>query len=100
RQQGVELRAVLVQAAPAVLVVDPDQQRNQVEARCGPGRVDRGGQLVGGPAGGGDDPRVGQGDAVGAQRLRQLQRPAAVLGDALADGVVVAEGEVAQRGSG
>src|SRR5690606_684498 len=99
-EQAVELGPVLVQRTAAVLVVDPDEQAHQVEASGRGGRVDARRQLVRGPAGGGDDLRIVQVDPVRAQRLRQLQRPAPGRFHPLADGVAVAEREVAQARSG
>src|SRR5690606_35282155 len=79
------------------LVVDADQQAHEPKATQRPGRIDRRRQLVGGPAGGGDDPRIGQRDTLLAQRRRKLQRPASGLVEAFTDGVTVAEGEPGNR---
>src|SRR5690606_21406650 len=99
-QQRRELLAILRKAAPPVLVVDPDQQAGEVEVIRRRGCIDRRIQLVGGPAGGRDHLRVGHRQAFVAQRTRQLHRPGSAGRDALADGVRVTEGQVAQRPRG
>ena len=95
-QQGLELLAVLVQRAPAVLVVDPDQQADEVERPSRRHFVDAGVELVGGPTRGGDRLRVGQIDALRAQRGGELMRPAAVDRDRFTDGVGIAQGQIRQ----
>src|SRR5690606_35352033 len=90
-EQFAELLAVLLQRSAPVLVVDADEQAHQRERPLRRGRVDAGRQLVGGPAGGGDDLRIVERAPVRAQCARQQHRPAAVRIDALADGVAVAQ---------
>ena len=102
-QQRGELRAVLLHIAAAVLVVHADQQADEVVLAQRLGGGDRGIQLVGGPAGGGDDARVAEQHAFHAQEARQLHRPAACLVHGFADRVGIAQREVAQlsgEGSG
>ncbi|MNI77926.1 hypothetical protein D3C73_1342610 [compost metagenome] len=89
-QQGLELHLVLVQRAPAVLVVDADQQTDEVERPSRRHFVDAGIELVGGPAGGGDGLRVGQINALRAQGGGELMRPAAFDRDRFTDGVRIA----------
>jgi len=91
REQGGEFIAIVGEVAAAVLVVDADQQSDEC-VRCVELRgVDRVGELVGAPAGFGDDLRIVERDAVRAQAPRQLCRPAFVGGDAFADRVGIAE---------
>lgn len=100
QQQRIELAAVLVQRAPAVLVVDADQQAHQIERPLRRSGFQTGLQFVGGPAGGGDDLRRRHIPAVGTQTVHQLRRPALPGGDPFADGVGIAERQIAQRRAG
>src|SRR5690606_12668071 len=106
-EEGAERRAVRLRVAPAVLVVDADEEGDEVVASghaalgpaggiCDLGRVEAGSQLVGRPAGDGDGGGVLERDALRAQPRGELVRPAVLGRDALADGVGVAEGEVAE----
>src|ERR1051326_9091153 len=91
-QQRDELRAIFVRAASAILIVDADQQRDALEWTLWIPGIDRGIQLVGGPAGLRDDPRLAE-----LQLLRELHGKALRRVDALADRVRIAEGETAGK---
>ena len=62
------------------LEYESDEERDEIVRPARIGFIDRGGKLVGGPAGLGDDQRL-----VHSDRARQLIRPPLILGDASPD---------------
>ena len=97
-QQPREAHAEFLHRPTAVLVVDPDQQADQIVFGQRLHRLDRRLQLIAAPPGLRDEARVRHGNALHAQRLRQLHRPAPGLAHAFADGVRIAERQIAQFG--
>src|SRR4029079_13836048 len=98
--ERLEVRAVLLVAAAAVLVVHADQKRDEIVVGVGVRRVDRRGQLVGGPAGARDDSRSPHVQTAIAKHVGETDGPTVRIGDAFTDRVRIAEREDAKLGGG
>src|SRR5690606_39354742 len=95
-EQGVKPGPVVLRVAIAVVIVDTDQEGYEVVRAAGRRvgsrqLIERRRQLVGGPAGGGDDPRRLDRHAARGEEPGQLHRPALGGWNGLADRVAVAQ---------
>ena len=86
---SINLAACLAILEKKVLIVDADQQRHEVVRTLRVRLIDGGVQLVRRPAGPGDDLRIAE-----VELARELHRKTLGCGNALADRVRIAEGEI------